>query len=300
MELSQKGAYRATVGTGRAQEGGATNSAPNTSTAPTATDSRAAPATHNVSPTRMRMTVASAAARCTIPPSAARAEHVVHMAVTSAYAAALAGVAPGGVLFDVPFLVQTESLNCGPTALAMGLGFLLGGAAPDPDELSRAVMDLPTAGVSTVKLVVQAAKMGYRVRFHTTSLAFNPDNMSLPFYQAYQDVDASQQGVLVDLARSLGADLREESVELDAVLAGVTPDSVVVVLLDWAVVAGSAASYSGHFVPVVGFDREFVYVHNQDSARPHAFLAVPRDRFDRARKAVGTDEDFLVVWRPVP
>ena len=69
-------------------------------------------------------------------------------------------------------------------------------------------------------------------------------------------------------------------------------------ILDWNTVLGETEKgYQGHFVPVVGYDIENVYVHNHGFKNPTAFLAIPREVFENARKVRGTDEDIAIIYR---
>jgi hypothetical protein len=100
----------------------------------------------------------------------------------------------------VPYLRQTSSLNCGPTALAMALAFLSPGFEHRVEEVGVAAGILDGQGVSTVKLATAAAKLGFAVRFSTVSLVFNPAYAALDFYRDYGDMEV--WGVLGWGARS--------------------------------------------------------------------------------------------------
>ena len=74
---------------------------------------------------------------------------------------------------------------------------------------------------------------------------------------------------------------------------------VPIALVDWNVIRGTPArGYQGHFVPIVGYDAAHVFVHDPERAARGgrgARCAVPRDVFDAARRADGTDEDVVFV-----
>ena len=53
----------------------------------------------------------------------------------------------------------------------------------------------------------------------------------------------------------------------------------------------------GHFVPIVGYDEKNIYVHNQGLTNPTENLSIPRELFEQARKAKGTDEDIIFIYR---
>ena len=199
------------------------------------------------------------------------------------------------VKLDVPFYQQTTNLNCGPTALKMAFEFL--GKKFDIEHISASCGIKEGKGVSSVRLALGAAKLGFKATFLSKALFFNPDHQQLAFYQNYGDVDVAESKKLVDEANAAGARLEERTIPLAELLKHVTPSSVPVVLLDWNKVTSTPKGYLGHFVPVVGFDNESVFVHNQGFANPTAFLKIPRAVFDDARTAQGTDEDVLIVSR---
>ena len=66
-------------------------------------------------------------------------------------------------------------------------------------------------------------------------------------------------------------------------------------ITEWAREKG----YQGHFVPVVGYDKKNVYVHNHGLNNPLSFLPIKKEIFEEARKAKGTDEDIIVVHRKI-
>lgn len=72
---------------------------------------------------------------------------------------------------------------------------------------------------------------------------------------------------------------------------------VPIILLDWNVITnGKYGSYNGHFVPIVGFDKEFIYVHQQsgDTAKP--YFKIKNEIFEKARKSNGTDEEIIFIF----
>ena len=85
---------------------------------------------------------------------------------------------------------------------------------------------------------------------------------------------------------------------LEELLKNVSIDSIPIILLDWNVVKGTKEKgYQGHFVPIVGYDDDNVYVHDHGLNNPRSFLQIKREIFEEARKAEGTDEDIIVIYR---
>ena len=50
-------------------------------------------------------------------------------------------------------------------------------------------------------------------------------------------------------------------------------------------------------MPIVGYDEKNVYVHTSERNETKKFKPINKKVFDKSRKAAGTDEDILVVYR---
>jgi len=193
----------------------------------------------------------------------------------------------------VPFYKQTTSTNCGPVALQMVLSYF--GEDPGLDVVEEKVGIRERKAVSTIQLAIASGAFGFGTRFLSKILGFDEKHMELDFYKKYKDtlVDHSE---LIARARDLGVELEEKCVGLDEFLSYIGEDSLVIVLLDWNIVKGEKErGYQGHFVVVTGWDEENVYVHNHGFRDPMSNMTIPKEVFDEARKAQGTDEDFVVV-----
>lgn len=185
-------------------------------------------------------------------------------------------------------------LACCPFALLCFLGY------------ARVLSVCDAPGASLV-LVVHSLQ----VQFFTTSLGFNEDNAHLDYYQWHGGSDtfsASESEALVRRARKAGAVCTERALSLSELLGILSAERLAIVLLDWNVVTGGdrdGYGYLGHFVVVVGFDAEAVFVHNPGILLRARLLAGPRQRiardvFDRARTAPGTDQDVLLLSAKQP
>jgi hypothetical protein len=197
---------------------------------------------------------------------------------------------------DVPFFPQTSKVNCGPMALRMALAYL--DNDPGIEKVEEAVGIREGKGVSTIELALASAKLGFKTKLFTKHLGFNEENRKLEFYNKYIDTTEERSNKLLVDAKNAGIGLLEKTLGIEEVLGHVSKDSLVIVLMNWNVVKGEEGNgYQGHFVPVIGFDEENVYVHNQGRKNPEANLAITREVFDKARKSAGTDEDIVVVYR---
>jgi hypothetical protein len=198
--------------------------------------------------------------------------------------------------FAVPFFPQPGTLDCGPNALRMALSFVDPSFNLSAERLCELCGLKAGRAITTVELCLAVARLGYPCYFSSTSISFDESHMQLQFYQNFGDRDAiARTCEIAREAAALGATVVEQSVSVDEVLRRLGPTTAVVALLDMNVVRGVESSdYSGHFAPVVGCDDEHVYIHNGG-----AFTRLTRSTFDAARRARGTDEDFLVIGRRV-
>lgn len=195
---------------------------------------------------------------------------------------------------NVPFYPQTSATNCGPAALQMILAYL--GDIRDLSAIEHQAGIEPGKGVYTIQLALAAARFGFNVAFYTMSLGMNPVHLTMEFYKHYASMNEERMARLVREAHAAGVALEERPLSLQELLTFVKEACGVVVLLDWNVVRGTPEKgYRGHFVPVVGFDDVSVLVHNPGPHDVQQFVPIAREVFDKARKAVGTDEDILVV-----
>lgn len=198
---------------------------------------------------------------------------------------------------NVPFYQQTSNPDCGPYALKIVLAFF------DKDFPIEVIKDKTRIkegrGVYTIQLAIAAAKLGQKTEFFSTILTLDKVNLKLEFYKKYADIFSDENfGNLLKEAKSAGVTMEQVSIELEELLSYVTENSLPIVLVNWYVVINEEdKGYAGHFIPVVGYDSKNVYVHNQGTRTPTAFMPIKREVFDKARKAFGTDEDIVIVYR---
>lgn len=195
---------------------------------------------------------------------------------------------------QVPFFPQTTIVNCGPSALRMALAFLDKDPGLETPEDKCGIKE--GKGVFTIQLAIAAASLGYKAEFYSKQISFNRENLKLEFYQKYADL-ADQSNKRVELAKSLGVHVEEKILDLDYILSRVNNNELPIILLDWNIVKAKDKGYQGHFVPIVGYDEENIYVHNHSFLNPEPFLAIKKDIFETARKAAGTDEDIVIISR---
>lgn len=197
---------------------------------------------------------------------------------------------------EVPFYKQTTSLNCGPTALKMVFSYF--GKNSDIEEIERAVGIKEGKAISTIHLAIASASFGFKNKFFSKSLDIGPKTLELEFVKnSAPDNYVANHINLKKKAVEMGVDMQEKKLSVSEVLSYVTEKSVPIVLLDWNVIVPKFGTYHGHFVPVVGYEEENIYIHSQGLVDSQEFMPIRKEIFDKARKAKGTDEDILVISR---
>lgn len=194
----------------------------------------------------------------------------------------------------VPFYKQTTNLNCGPMALKMILAYL--GKDEKIEFLEEKTGIKVGYGITTIQLAIASASLEYKTEFYSKHILFNEENLKEEFYKKYNPIDLKESKELVEKAKKLGVKIEEKTFPLEKILKFVTEKSVPIILLDWNIIL-SKKGYQGHFVPIVGYDDKNVYIHNHGFGDPKEFMEIPRELFDKARTANGTDEDILVVYK---
>ena len=153
-------------------------------------------------------------------------------------------------------------------------------------------------GISTIQIAIASASLGYKTHYFSKHIGFNPEHLKHEFYKKYSNLSEERSKRLNREAQKAGVKINEKVVSLNELLNLLTKDSIPIVLLDWNIVKNQKEKgYQGHFVPIVGYDSKNVIVHNHGLNNPKEFLTIERSLFDSARKAEGTDEDFLVISR---
>lgn len=197
---------------------------------------------------------------------------------------------------NVPFYRQTTPLNCGPVALKMAFSYL--GVEIDTKEIEKAVGIKDGKAVSTTRLALASASFGFKTKILSNSLGIDLENLDLDFYKKYAEENyVKEQEKLRQEAISKGVEMQEKTISIQELLSYLNEDSIPIVLLDWNIISKKFGSYYGHFVPVVGYDEENIYIHNHDLANPREFMSIKKEFFDKARKAKGTDQDILIISR---
>ena len=201
--------------------------------------------------------------------------------------------------FAIPYFKQTTKTNCGPTALRMALSYF----KEDPGiKILEEKTELKKGkGLLTIKMAMTAKLYGYKVEFDTLHLTLNPENLKLDFYKNFLDNDSETSKNNLEKARSMGIILNEKSLTLKEILDKINQNCLAIILLDWTIILDRQdGQFRGHFVPISGYDDEFIYVHSPDIEKENKFLPIKIKTFEKARKSQGTDEDILFIEKFKP
>lgn len=195
---------------------------------------------------------------------------------------------------DVPFYKSVNDTDCGPLGLKMALAYL--GEDYSFEKLSEEERQLDTGLVWTLGIVRAAKCLGFPVKMYSVT-NFSHQEDDLEYYKKY----ANDEGMLLlkeldNETKKLGVFVEEKNMSLDELLDFVSDSSIPIVLINWYILA-KKEGFSGHFVPITGYDDEFVYIHNPGLASPQAYMPVKRDIFLKAWESKGTDKDTVIVYR---
>lgn len=195
---------------------------------------------------------------------------------------------------NVPFFKQTTPLNCGPMALRMAASYL--GDDPGIEVLEKETGINEGKGIYTIQIAIASANIGYKSDFYSKHVSFNEENLNHEYYQKFSDMDLERSKILLEEAKKAGINIEEKSLSLEELLSKITENSVPIVLINWNVIKDKEGYY-GHFVPLVGYDEENVYIHNHGLKDTQEFMPINKNLFDKARMAEGTDEDLVIVYK---
>ncbi len=197
---------------------------------------------------------------------------------------------------DIPIRKQASFMDCGATCLKMVFDYFESGISYP--EISRQIAVREGYCVFANQLALASAELGFITSlYQLSSDSPNRDSSTTDYYDKYTDSQSeSVADYLLDMFYDLGGRIFETSVDNDSLLKKLSPDPLIISIVNHNMLIDKAG-YSGHFVPITGYDANNVLVHNvsQDWVQP--FFPVPRETFDKARKSPGTLESFIVIKR---
>lgn len=201
---------------------------------------------------------------------------------------------------EIPFFNQTTPQNCGPSVLRMVLAYF-------GEDVGIEILEAKTGReegkpIFTIQIGTAAASLGYKTDFYSKHVSFHEENLELDYFKKYRDEDLDQSKKLVERlvedAKAAGVNIQERTMSLEELLSFLTKDSIPIVLIDRNIIENKKEEgYKGHFVPLVGYNKQNVIIHKSGLKDTQEFMPVKREIFDKARKAKGTDEDIIVIYR---
>ncbi len=214
------------------------------------------------------------------------------------------------VLLDVPFFVNTGDGNrCAQVALQCALKYYLGKDIP-VEELDRLTGRKEGKWTSTFQIVAVAWDLGLDVRYyskspiepytHTEEEIVKYTRETFP-NAAETILKHSDLPVMLEKATHLTKlNLFEKRLlSFQEIEKHITQNHLPLLCIDYAKIAidkSKYPNYSGHFVPMVGFDNESVFYHESGPKNPLANRQVPKKDFIDAWNAEGTDNDVVIVY----
>jgi len=198
---------------------------------------------------------------------------------------------------DVPYYIQEKAKNCGPMALKMALSYF--GKEIGEDELSEIALVEKSGVTWTQGLAKAAGELGFEVEYFSKSLGINEENYDLDYYRENADgldENLKKEIILKKACRDARVKFYEKSLTLNEILTKVDENCIPIILLNWAKIdENTNAEYIGHFVPIVGHDENFVYIHQQSGPLAKKYFRLEKKVFEKSRKSAGTDEDIIFI-----
>ena len=193
---------------------------------------------------------------------------------------------------EVPFYKSKKDTDCGPLALKMALEYF--GKKYSFEKLSKEEKQLDSGLVWTLGIARASKVLGFKTKIISKN-NFSHEEADIKYYEKY----SNDEGKIIlkklnDELKVLCVGMSEKDLKLNELLEFLTLDSIPIVLINWFELTGSEG-YSGHFVPITGYDSEFVYVHNPGLANAMAHMPIKRELFVRAWESKGTDKDVVII-----
>ena len=142
--------------------------------------------------------------------------------------------------------------------------------------------------------------MALKVDFFTTSTELNEDVFKIDYVKEFSDgLDdcKTKLNILAKRCKELGVSVTAKIFELEEILVRINENTIPIILIDANVIWNEYGRSMGHFVPIVGYDEDNVYVHQPGRKYTKSFMKINKELFDKARKAKCTENDVLFISR---
>ena len=194
---------------------------------------------------------------------------------------------------DVPYYASQQDTDCGPLSLKMVLAYF--GKHHDVKELSRLERQLDTGLVWSAGIARAAVRLGFPVTFFTNTVDTTITENEYYTTYALDDARAILQQLTFEI-KDAGVYVKQEDLTLQNLLSYVGEGSIPIVLVNWNLIRDKKG-FSGHFLPITGYDEDNGFVHNPGVDKAAAHMPISRERFLRAWEAKGTDKDVVIIYR---
>lgn len=215
-------------------------------------------------------------------------------------------------VIEVPHVEQCYTWDCGLACLSMALKYL----GIPASEIYTKDLDAQQCGESvwTIDLAYIAARYAIPHRLCTITLGAHPDHATKSFYSKFSK-DEKRVNELFHDALAHGTHVEECSVKIEDITDHIHSGNVVIVLLDWRYLEciwcrhdvtrcclcclelAGHSGYQGHFVVACGYDKTNRYIFYKNPNKTESLCCCRFEAFDKARKASGTDEDILFLYK---
>ena len=194
----------------------------------------------------------------------------------------------------VPFYKSKKDTDCGLLALKMALAYL--GEKYICQKIAKEIRQLDTGLVWSVGVARASKMLGFPTKFISTT-NFSHEESDIDYYKKYSD----DRGKIIlkelfEEIKKIGVEVQERDMPIDELLSYVSENSIPIVLVNWYVISGKEG-FSGHFLPISGYDEENIYVHNPGLASAMPYLPIKRNVFLKAWESKGTDKDTIIIYR---
>jgi len=196
----------------------------------------------------------------------------------------------------LPIFKQKGRPTCGPCSLRQVLHYF--GTKLSQADIEKLVDYEEGKPTLSIKLALAAKKAGYDAELMSIHIKPSKETFDREYYK--QNIEDYMETVikLTEEAKKLGVKLTEKSITLEKLLPLISKDRIPIVLVNSRTIK-KEPGFMGHYLTLVGFNNKFVHVNDSAGKNGRRMRIIPRNLFENARKSKGTDEDILIVSKPL-
>lgn len=190
---------------------------------------------------------------------------------------------------SVPFYESTKETDCGPQCLRMVCEHL--NKKISLEKAREIVRSLDSGMVWTLGIARGAAKLNLNVQV----ISSNKEEQDNEFYDKY----ANNQAMYV--LKELKIELKElkvpvitKNLNLIDIQNYISKGICAIALINWNIIE-SKEGFFGHFIVIVGFDEQNIYIHNPGIEKAQEYMPIDKRLFLRAWQSKGTDKDLVIL-----